>query len=160
MNNIKTTALILLSCLLGACSNKMTNETIGLYVDYKGLTPDQIHVYVNQLPKTNKRINFGDELTIEVLGIDDFKNMENGNVLPGGEFAVSDEFGNVVYGSTNLFEKYGDVGVKPEDARQLKFNLTAGKPMEKGKTYFYLFRLWDKNTEKELKGNLELEVQM
>jgi hypothetical protein len=31
--------------------------------------------------------------------------------------------------------------------------------MEKGETYNFLFKLWDKKSDKELKGNIELIVK-
>lgn len=149
-------AVIVLS--LVACKNKYKDTSKGLYIDYMGLKAESIDVLVNQKPPQNKNFNYGDEVTIVVDGIDDFTKISDTNVLPGAEYAVSDEEGNVISFFPDLFKKYGETGVTKEDAGKLKLNLIIGKPMQHGKTYYYLFRIWDKKSDKELKGNIELNV--
>jgi hypothetical protein len=141
-----------------ACKSNYQDSKKGLYIDYLGLEPKSINVLVNQTPSQNKNINYGDEVTIVVDGIDDFTKISETHVLPGAEYAVSDEEGNVVSFFPDLFKKYGETGVPMEDAGKLKLNLVIGKPMEHGKVYYYLFRIWDKKSDKELKGNIELNV--
>ena len=150
--------ITLLCIFLLGCGGKIENKKIGLYVDKKGLKPETLTVFRNQQLKENKNVSFGDQLTIEVNGIDDFKMISKTHCLPGAEYAVADENGDLVYLTKDLFTKYASNGVNIEDAKSLKLNLTIGKPMEVGKKYFFLFRIWDKNSDKELKGNLELNV--
>lgn len=150
--------LAALAILLVACNKDISNGRIGLYVKSDGLSPSQVSAYEDQVLKKDKSIRFGRELTIEILGVDDFKKDQNGHVFPGGENSLVDEDNKVLYFVPDYFKKYDLSGVSPEDAQKLKFNLRVGKPMEKGKTYHFLFRLWDKKSDKELKGNIELNV--
>ena len=149
---------ILICFTMLSCGGRIENKKIGLYVDKNGLKPETLRVLSNQQLKQDKNVSFGDQLTIEVLGIDDFEMISKTNCLPGAEYAVSDEQGELVYLTKDLFTKYASKGVNIEDAKLLKLNLSIGKPMEQGKKYFFLFRIWDKNSDKELKGNLELNV--
>lgn len=141
------------------CSNKLKDEPLGLYVDYKGLKADRVLVYANQVPKKSREIKFGDELNVEILGITDFKPREDGRVMPDAEYAVSDEFGNVLFLQNNFFKKFKETGVSQGDAAKLKLNLVVGSPMERGKSYYFLFRIWDQLSQKELKGNIQLDVR-
>ncbi|KPM47844.1 hypothetical protein [Jiulongibacter sediminis] len=149
---------VVLISILAGCTSTYKDDAKGLYIDYKGLKAESINVLVNQTPQKSKNFNYGDEITVVVDGIDDFKMISDSNVLPGAEYAVSDEEGNVVSFFPDLFTKYGEVGVSAEDAKKLKLNLVVGQPMEHGKTYYYLFRIWDKKSDKELKGNIEVNV--
>ena len=72
--------------------------------------------------------------------------------------AIEDE---ALYKQAQLYseiKKYDLTGVSPSDAQSLKFNIRLGKPIKKGETYRFLFKLWDKKSDKELKGNIELIV--
>ncbi len=151
--SLSSIALILISC-----NSDITNEQIGLFVKTSGLKPTTINAYENQTMKLNKNINFGSELTIEILGIDDFKKGDTGQVFIGGENTLIDKDEKVIYYIEDYFKKYDLTGVRPADAEKLKFNIRVGKPMVKGETYRFLFKLWDKKSDKELKGNIELIV--
>ncbi|MCR9063747.1 MAG: hypothetical protein NXI00_07260 [Cytophagales bacterium] len=159
VSSFKMTFLFIFFSILTGCQSKITDERLGLYIDYKGIKPKTVRVLQNQQIKTDKNIGFANFLTIEILGIDSFEKLSSGKVLPGAEYAVVDEKQNIIYITKDLFTKYGLIGVPEKDAASLKLNLTIGKPMEVGKKYFFLFRIWDKNSDKELKGNLELNVQ-
>ncbi|UBM60842.1 hypothetical protein LAG90_09365 [Marinilongibacter aquaticus] len=146
--------------LFGSCQHKkFDNEAIKLYITTNGLQPESVQVFDNQSPKKGIEIGWGHQITIQINGIDDFEIKGDQRVFPGGEFGLVDENGEIIYAQTDILKKYNLTGVKPEDAKQLKFNLGIGKPMERGKTYHYLFRLWDKKSDKELKGNIELLVK-
>jgi hypothetical protein len=160
MSNMNRSLKILfLSLFLIGCNADVINERIGLFVKTKGLNPEQVNAYANQALKADKGIGFGEELTIEILGIDDFRTDENGRVFPGGENTLVDSDDNVIYYVEDYFKKYELTGVSTKDAKSLKFNLRVGKPMTKDSSYRFLFRLWDKKGKKELKGNIELLVK-
>ncbi len=148
--------LSFLSIFLISCNTEISNEQIGLYVKTDGLRPEQVNAYINQALKRDKAIGLGEELTIEILGIDDFKADKKGSVFPGGENTLVDYDNNVIYYVEDFFKKYELSGVSVKDAKSLKFNIKAGKPMIKDSTYRFLFKLWDKKSDKELKGNIEL----
>ncbi|MGR3810686.1 hypothetical protein [Jiulongibacter sp. NS-SX5] len=155
----KKLGIILLTVFfIYACKSNFEDEKIGLYIDYKGLTSESIQVFQNQIPLNNKRHALGDQITINIKGIDDFKKLESGFVNPGAEYAISDSSGNLLTFIPDLFKKYGETGVPAKDAEDLKLNLTLGQPMKPGNTYYYLFRIWDKQSKKELKGNIELNI--
>lgn len=144
--------------VFNACQSQYKDETIGLYVDFKGLEAENVKAFIQHVPKTDKTIRFGQELNVEVSGIADFTPIGEGYVLPNAEYAVSDKDGNLVFVQSDQFKKYGDKGVTQSDAENIKFNLTIGKPLEPNKTYYFLFRIWDQRSDKELKGNIELNV--
>lgn len=144
--------------LLLSCNQDISNEKLGLYVKNSGLSPDEVKVFVNSQIIHINEIKYGQQLTIQIDGIDDFEKDNNNFVHPGGENSVVDEQNNVIFYVEDYFKKYGAKGVSFEDAKALKFNLTIGKPMEAGKKYHFLFRIWDKLNKKELKGNMEIIV--
>jgi hypothetical protein len=155
----KTAISIFLVLFLISCTSDIANQYTGLYVKSNGLYPKQVNAFDNQILKNDKTIGFGHELTIEINGIDDFVKDENGKVFPGGENTLVSGDSSVIYYVADYFKKYDLAGVNPEDAEKLKFNLRIGKPMEVGNTYHFLFKLWDKRSDKELKGNIELVVK-
>jgi hypothetical protein len=150
---------IFFGSVLFSCTHDIVNEHTGMYIKTNGLHPEQVNAFDNQIIKNDKTISFGHELTIEILGVDDFVRDENGKVFPGGENVLVSGDSTVIYYVPDYFKKYELTGVNPEDAAKLKFNLRIGKPMEKGETYNFLFKLWDKKSDKELKGNIVLEVK-
>ena len=69
-----------------------------------------------------------------------------------------DSANNILFHVPDYFKKYELNGVNKSDAESIKLNLIIGKPLLPGNTFRYLFRIWDKKSDKELKGNLLLEV--
>lgn len=141
-----------------SCQKDIKNDQVGLNVTSKGLAPKNVILFENMKQKSDKNIKFGSQLTVELNGIDDFESNKENRVFPGGENSVVDENMNVIFFVPDYFKKYEFTGVSVEDAAKLKFNLTIGKPMEIGKKYHFLFKVWDKKSKKELKGNLEFDV--
>ncbi|SOE20699.1 hypothetical protein SAMN06298216_1184 [Spirosomataceae bacterium TFI 002] len=141
-----------------SCTNELKDEKRGLHVTYNGLEPKAIELFADQVPKESKTISFGQELTVHFKGIDDFSTTGEKKVLFGGEVSVIDSANNVLFHVPDYFKKYDLNGVDQKDAETIKLNLIIGKPLLPGNTFRYLFRIWDKKSDKELKGNLEFEV--
>ncbi len=141
-----------------ACKHNIENSELGLYITDLGLSPEHALVMDDFNHKTNKEISFGHQLTIEIQNLSGFTKLPSGNVLAGVENSVIDEKNKVIFHVSDYFLKFGDKGVSMEDSKKIKINLTIGKPMERGKKYFMLFRIWDKKSGKEMKGNIELNV--
>ncbi|MCP9767751.1 hypothetical protein EGI22_07485 [Lacihabitans sp. LS3-19] len=150
--------LLFFNVFFVSCSKDLSNDELALYIKYAGLNPQEVKVLANSKEILKNEIKFGQQLTIELNGIDDFEVDKFNFVHPGGENSVVDEDNNVIYFVEDYFNKYGDKGVSPENAEALKFNLTIGKPMIPGKSYHFLFKIWDKLNKKELKGNMEIKV--
>ncbi|AWW00195.1 hypothetical protein [Arcticibacterium luteifluviistationis] len=154
----KLSSLAFFSLIVLSCNSDIKNESIGLFVTASGLNPTAVNVYSNQSLKADKEIAFGSELTVEILGVDNFKKDKNGQVFIGGENSLIDKDDNVIYFVEDYFKKYDLTGVSAADAEKLKFNIRVGKPMKPGETYRFLFKLWDKKSDKLLKGNVLLNV--
>lgn len=154
----KLLSLAFFSLIILSCNSGIKNESIGLFVTTSGLKPTTVNVYSNQSLKVDKNIKFGSELTVEILGVNDFKKDKNDQVFIGGENSLIDKDENVIYFVEDYFKKYDLTGVSAADAEKLKFNIRVGKPMKPGETYRFLFKLWDKKSDKELKGNIELII--
>jgi hypothetical protein len=127
----------------------------GLKVANSGLSLEDSYLSAGEQRLSNHEAELGTKVRIVFTGVSGFTAKE-GKVFPGGSLKVTGPAGEVVLDNADMYAKYSETGVTEEQASELSVALTMGDPMEAGKAYHCVARLWDKNG----KGQIVAEVDL
>lgn len=161
-NLFKISILALFSSIFlnASCEQKPAYEdkALGLAVFTDKVTFENVAVLVGNQLKTQKETTYGDVITIQIMGAAGFAE-KNGRVFVGGEIMLYDEQEQVVKEIPDILKQYETSGVTPDDIKQISFKMSTGKPLEVGKSYWMVARLWDKTGNGEITCRLQLVIQ-
>jgi hypothetical protein len=91
---------------------------------------------------TNNEVALNTEVAIVAQGLTNYT-LKDSMAHPGLSLVVKDKAGNPVIDEADLFPS--SEGFSPEDASAIRGTITIGTPMQSGKTYDVMMRVWDKN---------------
>lgn len=134
------------SILWSACEFNVGSKKdflTGLSVTHDGFSIGESYlVGPDNTRKADNKVPLNSTVTMMVEGIENYE-IKDGKAYPGLTLTVTDEAGNAVLNEHDLLADYA--GVPPSDAAILRGTVTVGHPMESGKTYHVIMRVWDKN---------------
>lgn len=153
-------ALIFALLLLVSCSVGVKKDLLsGLSIKYNGFAVQESYLVKNNKQTTDVKIKPGEKISLVFTGVTGFKEID-GKSYPGASIMVIDSKGKTVLEVADLFASYDSTGVGSklvEEALSIEFTApTTGS--EKGDTYNWKSRVWDKKGTSELTCELNLEV--
>jgi len=131
----------------------------GLSIKYNGFTVEESFLAKGSNKTTDVKIKPGEKISLVFTGVTGFKEIE-GMAYPGASIMVVDSKGKTVLEVTDLFASYDSTGVGTklvEEALSIEFTAPS-TGSEKGDTYNWKSRVWDKKGTSELTCELQLVV--
>jgi len=106
---------------------------------------------------TGNKVPMNSQMAIVALDVSNY-GLKDGKAFPGMLLTVTDKTGAAVINSPDLFA--GNQGYPPQNASELRGDISIGKPMRTGETYHVKIHVWDKVTaENTADADMDIVVQ-
>ena len=148
--------LLVISCSVGAKKDLLS----GLSIKYNGFTVGNSYLVKDNKQTTDVKIQPGKVISLVFSDLGGFTELE-GKAYPGASILVTDSKGKTVLDMPDLFTQYDSTGVDIALVKQaLSIDFTApASGYEKGETFTWKSKVWDKKGKSELNADLQLELE-
>lgn len=140
----KITYALMISLALISCDfRKSVNKdlTTGLITKGDGLSCDEVYLTINNEKTERTTFIYGEIFYFYFSNMEGFRE-ENNNVFPGMVMWVTDEAGDTIFQTEDMYANYlNGMNISP---LVLKANLTVGNPMHSNHEYTVFVNIWDK----------------
>lgn len=156
---MKTTFLtfIVLLILSGCNFSKSVKKDFisGVFTKGDGLSCEDVYLSVNEEKTQQSAFIYGQKFKMNFNDISGFKK-ENDNVFPGMEMIVTDNEGDTVLHSNDLYSGYTEgLNLSP---LLLTATVTPASPINSGGKYTLYVNIWDKKDKGSFTGEFDFEV--
>jgi len=148
--------ILVVSCSVGVKKDLLS----GLTVKYNGFTVGNSYLVKDSKKTTDVKIQPGKVISLVFSDIGGFAELE-GKAYPGASILVTDSKGKIVLDVADLFSSYDSTGVDVALVKQaLSIDFTApASGFEKGETFSWKSKVWDKKGKATLDCELQLELE-
>lgn len=152
--SLQLISILIFSLTFISCDFRKSAEVnfkTGIITKGDGLSCEDVWISVEDQEIDRNTFIYGEMFLIHFSDIEGFKT-ENGSAFPGMFMWVTNEAGDTVFRTEDLYNDYQNgIDLSP---LQLKANLTVGSPMHSNNKYKVFIKIWDKKD----KGTFSAEM--
>ena len=157
---MKTNILFIffLFTLFTSCDEKKVSS-FELKHSEKGLRFDNYYALIWKDTLRENIVTLDSTLELQIIGLTGFK-LENEKAYVGASMSVKDSAGIILFQNDDIFLDYDTIGFDPQMVKDwVGIYLVTSHPMDKGCSYLWNVRIWDKKGDGEIKAEAVIKMK-